>query len=156
MSNGDKESFIVYGNGRYYHVYPSYHDSFDVETDSEIAAKEKGKLIEKAFSNKGIPCTTGIYNDCLYVEILDRRKYNNEYDDALISWCAKNGLRYKNEIYGTMFFEIMNHSDEISPARLSKLLNGYVEVTDRVRPHLTGDSINDGRSLGVYLNSVEL
>lgn len=155
VRNGsNNESFLVSGtNHRYYNVYPNHHDSYEVESDSDLQAKALGEKIERAYRNKGIYCRTNVWNGELIVEFnRGRDDFDNEYVEPLIAWCERHGLKFKekDDMYCWLIFTVTFDSPDISQERLRELLNGYTEITRQISPYLSGNSIDDGRNLGRY------
>lgn len=152
VSNKSDDCFIIKGgDGYYYDVYPSYHDSYRVDSDSDKYIESIGKKVEQAFSNHNIGALTHVYDGYLIIEIRDP-EYDGEFDKPLETWLTRNGFtldRY-DDMYNEYWYTYNDNSSFISDERLQKKLSGYRDITSDILPYLTGDPISDGRNLTQY------
>ena len=143
------ETFLVKGeDGCYYDVYPTYGDSYKVNSDSDDYVDNIAKKVQQSFSNHNISAFVWNYQGQLAIEIRDG-KYNGEFNKPLEAWLGRNGftLEHYDDMYNTYFYDYEGNSNEINPEKLQQKLSKYVEITDKIMPFLSGDSITDGRSM---------
>ena len=147
-ANGD-DAFVVKGSdGVYYDVYPQHHDSYKLNSDADDIIDAIGDKVQRAFNNHGIAAMCLNYNGVLIIEIRSAN-YNGEYDDRLKAWLESKGFTFVkyDEMYKAYHYAFNNHSTTINQEKLKQHLEGYVDITDKAMPYLSGDSIEDANTL---------
>ena len=145
--DGGEASYIVIGdNGRFYEVYPSYNDSYLVDSDCDEYLNGLCKKITQAFRNHGIPGEAHVYNWDGEGEVIvePNNRYNRnipggenftpELVEKLKVWMKNKGFTFKSydDMYESYHFIYDNYTDDISPERQQQLLDGYTDCTDIV------------------------
>jgi hypothetical protein len=145
----DDETFLVKGDDDcYYDVYPTYGDSYKVNSDSDDYIDGIAKKVEQSFRNHNIPAFVWNYQGQLAIEIRDGN-YNGEFNKPLEAWLGRNGfkLEHFDDMYNTYFYDYEGNSNEINPQKLQQKLSQYKEITNEIMPFLSGNSIRDGRNM---------
>ena len=140
-ADGESSYIVIGDDGRFYEVYPSYNDSYMVNSDCDEYLDKLCKKIEQAFINHKIPGRAFLYNwngeGEIIIEPNDGRDrgFTPELAEKLKVWMKNKGftLRKYDEMYNEYHFVYNNYSDEISPERQKQLLDGYVDCTEKVQ-----------------------
>ena len=141
---GHDDAFFVKGDdGYYYDVYPTHHDSYKFETDSDLEIESILKKVNQAFNNHGIQVITHNSNGEIYIE--PRGQYNGEFDKPLRAWLERNGFTFKeyDDMYGAYLYTYNNYSNEVSPQRLKEKLADFKDITYVLKDDIIGSSAID-------------
>ena len=147
----NEDTFLVKGeDGYYYDVYPTYGDSYQVNTDSDDYVDEIARKVEQSFINHNISAIAWNYDGQLAIEIRDGN-YKGEFNKPLEAWLGRNGfkLEHYDDMYNAYFYDYEGKTTEINPEKLQQKLSQYEDITDEIMPFLSGNSIRDGRNMHI-------
>jgi hypothetical protein len=135
--NDDNTCFLVYGDGDWFHVYPTYGDSYKVDNKCDKYINKVAENVRRAFANKNIRVSvTPLDGGELIIEIRD--EYNGEFDEPLKAWLSKKGFTFTEyeEMYHAYRYQYKNYTNEYDENEIQSELNKYTEITDIMRPYI--------------------
>ena len=154
----DGGAYLVKGtDGRYYDVYPSYNDSYMMDSDCDEMLKEICKKIETSFQRHNIGGSAHLYNwdgeGEIIVEIRDwksEEKFTDKFAQMLKVWMENKGftLREYDDMYNAYHYIYNDYSYEISDERIQKkLADGYEDCTSTVKANARRMGIFSGMEI---------
>lgn len=144
------DCFVVKGgDGEYYDVYPSHHDSYKVENQGDEQIQKIGRKVEQAFSNHGFRAMCHNYDGCLVIDVDYNSGYDGEYDEPLKAWLERNGFTFDHfdEMYKSYWYKFNEMNTEPTEEFMARLKSEYKDITGLIRPYIGRGGTEFGRNL---------